>query len=383
MNTLTFTIFSTTKNLPETWDNVLHSNIFLSKKYLEALESASPINMTCRYIAFYKDNVLVGKALVQCINLNNVTHLGVEEGCVKTKVRNFAFKNLCSNVLFLGNNMLTGQNAFCFAPTIKVSERINSLHQVLEEVVKNFKDEGINIHITVCKDFEASEIDDFKQGNFSDYYQLSTQPTMEFRLNETWKTEEDYINVLQKKYRDQYKRARKKSESISKQKFSLHDIEIHKDRIFELYLNVVKNAPFNTFILPKNHFYSLKKELKDNFRFYAYFEAEKLVGFSTLLKNGTVMDTYFLGYDDVIQKDKILYLNMLYDMLLYSIRHRFKNIVFGRTALEIKSSIGAKPTEMFGLIKHHNPLINKCVAKLFKYLEPKTEWTARNPFKNI
>ena len=95
------------------------------------------------------------------------------------------------------------------------------------------------------------------------------------------------------------------------------------------------------------------------------------------------MDTYFLGYDDVIQKDKMLYLNMLYDMLLYSIRHRFKNIVFGRTALEIKSSIGAKPTEMFGLIKHHNPLINKCVAKLFKYLEPKTEWTARNPFKNI
>ena len=222
MNTLTFTIFSTTKNLPETWDDVLHSNIFLSKKYLEALESASPINMTCRYIAFYKDNVLVGKALAQCINLNNVTHLGVEEGCVKTKVRNFAFKNLCSHVLFLGNNMLTGQNAFCFAPTIKVSERINALHQAIEEVVKNFKEEGINIHITVCKDFEASEIDDFKQGNFSDYYQLSTQPTMEFRLNETWKTEEDYINVLQKKYRDQYKRARKKSESISKQKFSLH-----------------------------------------------------------------------------------------------------------------------------------------------------------------
>ena len=93
------------------------------------------------------------------------------------------------------------------------------------------------------------------------------------------------------------------------------------------------------------------------------------------------MDTYFLGYDESIQRDKMLYLNMLYDMIAYSINQGFKEIVFARTALEIKSSVGAKPVKMYGLITHSNALINKNIGKLFDYLEPKTDWNERNPFK--
>ena len=47
----------------------------------------------------------------------------------------------------------------------------------------------------------------------------------------------------------------------------------------------------------------------------------------------------------------MLYLNMLYDMVAYSIKKQFKTIVFARTALEIKSSVGAKPVAMKGFIK--------------------------------
>jgi hypothetical protein len=106
-----------------------------------------------------------------------------------------------------------------------------------------------------------------------------------------------------------------------------------------------------------------------------------MIGFNTLVKNGDVMDTYFLGYDDTIQREKMLYLNMLYDMIAYSIKKEFKEIIFARTALEIKSSVGAQPEEMFGFLKHSNPLIDKGISQLFCYLEPKTEWKERNPFK--
>ena len=93
------------------------------------------------------------------------------------------------------------------------------------------------------------------------------------------------------------------------------------------------------------------------------------------------MDTYFLGYDDTIQKEKMLYLNMLYDMIAYSVNKGFGEIIFARTALEIKSSVGAKPVEMYGLMQHSNKQINKKIAKIFDYLEPKTAWKERNPFK--
>jgi hypothetical protein len=93
------------------------------------------------------------------------------------------------------------------------------------------------------------------------------------------------------------------------------------------------------------------------------------------------MDTYFLGYDESIQREKMLYLNMLYDMIAYSINKGFKEIVFARTALEIKSSVGAKPIKMYGFIAHSNQIVNSYMPKIFRYLEPETNWQERNPFK--
>jgi hypothetical protein len=34
----------------------------------------------------------------------------------------------------------------------------------------------------------------------------------------------------------------------------------------------------------------------------------------------------------------------------------YGRIIFARTALEIKSSVGAKPVDMFGMMHHSNPL---------------------------
>ncbi len=93
------------------------------------------------------------------------------------------------------------------------------------------------------------------------------------------------------------------------------------------------------------------------------------------------METYFLGYDDSIQRDKMLYLNMLYNMIGYSINKRFKKVIFARTALEVKSSVGAKPVRMFGYIKHKNKFINYFMPQLFKFFEPKVSWQERNPFR--
>jgi hypothetical protein len=107
----------------------------------------------------------------------------------------------------------------------------------------------------------------------------------------------------------------------------------------------------------------------------------KLIGFNTLIKNGAVMDTYFLGYDDSIQREKMLYLNMLYDMVAYSINKGFKEIVFARTALEIKSSIGAKPQKMYGYAKHCNAIADLVFEKVYCYLEPEIVWKERNPFQ--
>ncbi|MDN3674609.1 peptidogalycan biosysnthesis protein [Flavobacterium branchiarum] len=375
-----FQIYNNTASLPKSWNDLASHNIFLSREYLEVLEKSAPTNMLCHYIGLFKNTELIGIVLTQFVDSNKLESFGERDKCVKTTVRNFAFKKFASHVLFVGNNMLTGQNAFSFSEKISLPKGIKLLHKAINALKKDFKSKGKKIHITTIKDFSAKEIDlladEFKKG-----YTFSIQPNMVFKINEYWKTETDYIDALSKKYRDQYKRTRKKALGIEKRKMDLNDIIAFEDTIYDLYYHVAKNAPFNTFFLAKNHFSVFKETLQDKFLFYGYFIDGKLIGFNTLIMNGSAMDTYFLGYDESIQREKMLYLNMLYDMIAFSINKGFKEIIFARTALEIKSSVGAKPIKMYGLITHSNALINHNIAKLFNYLEPKSDWQERNPFK--
>ncbi|MBP6182330.1 GNAT family N-acetyltransferase [Flavobacterium sp.] len=382
MNTpYSFKIYNSTDQLPKNWNDLAVSTIFLSKKYLEVLEKSSPVNMVCHFIGIFENNILVGTALSQFLDLNKLESFGERDKCIKTAIRNFVFRNFGSHVLVIGNNMLTGQNSYALSDTIDKQKALQALNSATTELKKMFKSKGKKIHITTYKDFNKEEINHFAIPEFENDYQFSTQPNMIFTINENWKSVQDYIDSLSKKYRDQYKRARKKAEIIEKRKMHLEDIIALENTIYDLYFHVAKNAPFNTFFLPKNHFRTFKEIFKDKFLFYGYFIDKKLIGFNTLIKNGEVMDTYFLGYDESIQREKMLYLNMLYDMIAYSINKGFKEIVFARTALEIKSSVGAKPVDMYGFMAHSNPIVNSYIPKIFKYLEPETVWQERNPFK--
>ena len=382
MNTnYSFQIYFSSENLPSNWDVLALNNIFLSKDYLKILEKSAPENMICHFIGFFRDKELVGIALSQFLDLNKLESFGERDKCIKTSIRNSIFKNFCSHVLILGNNMLTGQNAFAFSDRIDKNTALLCLKTASKKLETIFKNKGQKVHITTFKDFSQEETTVFQKAGFQDYFQFSTQPNMIFDIPTHWKTEQDYINALSKKYRDQYKRARKKANGVVKIKMHLEDIIKHEDTIYDLYFHVAKNAHFNTFFLAKNHFRTLKEILKDKFLFYGYFLDEKLIGFNTIIKNGEVMDTYFLGYDESIQREKMLYLNMLYDIIAYSINKGFKEIVFARTALEIKSAVGAKPQEMFGYMKHSNIILDTVIEKLFCYLEPEVVWQERNPFK--
>jgi predicted N-acyltransferase len=376
-----FKIYNKTHEIPNNWDLLSVKNIFLSVAYFRILENSAPENMTCHYIALFKNNELVGVAICQIISSIGVSSSGEKKNCFKSRFRDFAFKKFASNVLLIGNNMLTGQNAYCFSEELPTQIGLQLLLDSANQIKKNFEIKKQKINITSFKDFDYSESKLFKMEGFNDYYKFDIQPNMVFDIPENWNTNDDYFQSLSKKYRDQYKRSHKKVDGIIKKKLSLEEIEMHIDKIHELYLNVTKNAPFNTFYLAKNHFIEFKKQLGSNFLFYGYFIENELIGFNTLIKNGTVVDTYFLGYNDDFQKEKMLYLNMLYDMVGYTINKQFEKIIFARTALEIKSSVGAKPIKMFGMIKHHSVFMNRLMPKLFDYFEPEVVWQERNPFK--
>lgn len=381
LNKTTFTIYNTVAQLPTTWNIVANSNIFLQTPYLKVLENSAPVNMQCFYIGIFENNELIGVALAQYLNANKLESFGERDKCIKTFVRNLVFKRFASNVLFIGNNMITGQNGYAFSKEISLEEISNILINISKQITTYFKNKGVSIHLISFKDFYEDCSVELKKYDFNKIYEFDIQPNMIFNLKSNWKTKEDYVAAFSKKYRDQYKRAHKKFDGITIKEFSDNDILNHQETIYSLYHYVAKNAPFNTFFLSKNHFYEMKKQCNNRFLFFGYFLNDKLVGFNTLLCNKPVLETYFLGYDEYVQKENMLYLNMLYNMSEYGIENGYSKIIFGRTALEIKSSIGAIPVKMSGFIYHKNKLINKYIASIFKRLEPQVVWQQRHPFK--
>lgn len=378
---ISFKIYNSVKELPALWDTVAQSNVFLQTSYLSVLERSAPVNMECFYIGIFEKSELIGVSLAQYLDLNKLESFGERDKSFKIAIRNFIFKNFASHTLFLGNNMITGQNGYVFSKEIDFNHISEILLQSADEITLYFRKKGISIHLVSFKDFYDHCSVELKKYRFSNIYEFNTQPNMIFYLDQNWKSLDDYVAALSKKYRDQFKRARKKFDGIQMKNLSYDEVLQNEEKIYELYHYVAKNAPFNTFFLSKNHFSTLKGQCGNRFQIFGYFLNEELVGFHTLLLNDETLETYFLGYNDHIQKENMLYLNMLYNMTEYGIENEFKRIIFGRTALEIKSSIGATPVQMSGFIYHNNKLINRFIGKIFRNLEPELHWQQRHPFK--
>lgn len=376
---LHYRLYNSVASLPDGWDALAQANIFLSTAYLSVLEQSAPENLTPHFIGLFKGETLCGVALAQYINLSGVNTLGQRETgfCLKE----YLFKKFSSKVLVLGNNMLTGQNAYLLSDGVDEVLALAEFEKALLELKKQYRKKCVYINLITIKDFNEKEFPDFDAAGYTGYYKFCTQPNMIFSRKSGWETMDDYLAALSTKYRTQYNRARKKAAGIEKKQLNCEEIKAHGACIQRLYLTVAGNASFNTFHLPEDHFYTFKKLLGNDFRFYGYFLDGKLVGFNTLIKNGADMDTYFLGYDAAIQKEKMLYLNMLYDMATYGINKHFSHIIYGRSAMEIKSSVGAQAEPVYGLIKHTTPLINRSMEWLFNYFDPKVQWHERSPFK--
>ncbi len=337
--------------------------------------------MRCHFIAFYQNDALVGIAISQYLDVSKLKDFGSRDRCFRTWLRNLIFNNFATHVLFMGNNMLSGENSFLFDKNCDAEFRAKAMIEASEILVERYRLAKTPIDIVNFKDFTEGKPDGFSEF-YESAYRFSTQPAMLFEVDIKWKSFDDYLAALSKKYRDQYKRATKKSALVSMRQMDLEQIVKFRHKINELYLHVAENAPFNTFFLAENHFEVFKQFFVEDFIFTGYFLGDKMIGFNTLIKNGSILETYFLGYDDDIQKEHLLYLNMLYQMIEHGIENDYEEINFARTALEIKSSIGAKPRSMHGYIKHRNPLINRKLDWIFKKVEPKIAWHQRHPYKN-
>lgn len=383
------------QEIKEVWDSVApKDNLFLQSTYLQTLEEFPPEKMTFKYIIFYHKEQAVGVAYNQIFRLNveeSLQQSNEEEGnkanCIirafSNAVKKWFIKRADFNLLICGNLLLTGEYGFHFnnntndqEAAMLIQDSLDSLQQILDK-------EQTKVSVHLLKDYKVETADTFKEELQKEtYHPFLMQPSMYMNIRPNWDNFDSYLADMSSKYRVRAKRARKKGNAIVKKELTLEEIEANEERIHELYKSIADGAGFNAFLLHPQYFTELKRNLGDRYKLTAYFIEDKLIAFYTAIFNYEEMDAHFLGVDGSYNREHQVYLNILYDLVNRAIEGRVKNIDFARTALEIKSSVGAVSQDMLCFFKHRSTLSSKILQFVFDSLNPKEEWQPRSPFKS-
>jgi predicted N-acyltransferase len=246
-------------------------------------------------------------------------------------------------------------------------------------VIKEEKIHG-KIAAILVKDFYTSSKNASEELKEFKYHDFLVEPNMIVNIN--WKTFEEYLNAMSKKYRNRAKGIVKKGLELQRKQFSANDIKEHQKEIQQLYDNVHLKAAFSMASLSTNYFVEMKKNLQDKFNFIAYYHNEKLIGFKTSFVLDTAIEAHFIGLNYEVNKELELYQNMLYDYVKEAIDHNLPQLFLGRTASEIKSTVGAEAYQLTCYIRHRNPLSNRIIKPFIDAIKP-SDWIPRNPFKEV
>jgi len=366
-------------------------NIFLQRKYLQLLEDVPPLDCYFVYLLFYKKSKPVGIAIGQVgtfsakdsINENDIKEKPCPFGSVYNFIKGLVRSSVNVEALLCGNALLTGEhNVYFDEDEVAENQQIELLEEAIQLSAKELDKRGRNISLFYIKEYHEDHRAIAQTWVDKKYHEFTAQPDMILKMRPEWETFEDYMAAMSSKYRVRVKRAMKKGKDIVKVPFDIQKIEENLPRIYELYQRIAEGSVFNLVNLNPNYFLELKKRFGDDFRLVGYYLDDTLIGYYTTIKNHHELEAHFLGYDQSYNHQCQMYLNILYDIIKVGLEEKSTHINFARTALEIKSSVGAEPSDMFWYLRHRNNFSNKFLAQIVNYINPKEEWVQRRPFKD-
>jgi predicted N-acyltransferase len=370
----------------EIWTQLeCENNLYFHRDFLKSIEiNHSEINFY--YIILVDNsNKPIALASIQIVDFYLDT--------VKTNFEDFIrkIKNLLRKLYILpnkkalkllisGNTFVSGEHGIFITHSQDKKQVIKNLAKAILHFVNS--NNSINIDAFLLKDFVNESLfitDELKNYN---YHPFSVEPNMILEINEDWISFEDYLNAIKTKFRVKAKKALQLSKEIIIKEVNNHNIENKLPQMTALYKKVVNNADFNLSHFNLESYKTLKSAFGEKYILKTYELDGKIIGFMSGMINQNSLDAHFVGLDYSLNRQYAIYQRMLYDYIQIAIAKKLKTLNFGRTASEIKSSVGAKPQDLTMYLRHKKGITNKIVKLFLQYIQP-SPFRQHFPFKNI
>tara|TARA_R110001632_G_scaffold112095_1_gene223037 strand:+ start:68933 stop:70120 length:1188 start_codon:yes stop_codon:yes gene_type:complete len=377
--------FEQIKSIPKTiWEELNCPYLYFSPTYLEAIEKNNP-HLSFFYIVLKdQQQKAIAFACIQIINfqLNSIEN---DLSTILKRVTSLArkFKIIANEkplqILTCGNSFVSGEHGLY----IKNGEDKRLVLRKLSKAILQYTEDKYQqnpIDIFIIKDFVSESLTISNELISLGYYSFNVEPNMKLKIDKNWQNFNHYLAALKTKFRVKAKKAMELSSALLIEDVHSENIDSQLQKMTELYKRVASKADFNLGEFKLATYKDLKENLGDHYILKTYWLQNKMVGFLSGMIHRSELDAHFVGIDYTLNKSHAIYQRMLYDYINIAIKQKLTTINFGRTASEIKSSVGAIPEHLTVYIRHKKTITNKFLKLFLLKIQP-TEFHQKFPFK--
>lgn len=348
------------------WDAVTAGgSVFASRRYLEALERSLPANVSPSYAMAYRGAEPVAAICMQFAELGAadlVAPRGDDGGHCAADVRPRIRAKLRAKLLVCGNLLVWGGHGVTFAKGVTAGEAWPAVADALY-AARRASGLRTRTDFVVVKDLAEHEREGIASLETYSYRSFATEPDMVLDLPESVKSFADYLGLFRSRYRKAAKAIVTDAAAAGCTLERVTDIAPLRDEVQRLYLDVHSRAAVRLFTLSPVYLPALATHLGDDFRCVLLRRAGRPQGFVTVVRDGDTAVAYHMGFEGAANREAPIYFRLLYAAVEESIALGCRRVSFGRTALEPKARLGARPVPLSCWIRHRVPVVNVAMRR--------------------
>ena len=287
-----------------------------------------------------------------------------------SKTSNYLQNNIYANILLrlINFHVLYFTNSFITNIPSFITHKSIDLNKLLNTIKENYS-------MIVIPDFLFNRM----SNNEDDFKKIEVEEEMVLDIRNNWNVLEDYIFALRKKYRNKVKKILKETSQLEIRNLGSKQLKnLHID-MKDLFDQVVKSSSFIGPEFDVSSFILFVKQ--DLMKVNGYFLDNKLIAFSSEIRDDKKLYSYYVGFDKKINNSLPIYGRILIENINNAIQLKKDKLILGRTANEYKSNFGAYPIKSYIYLKVRNKYLHTLLNPIYTRLKI-NKWKQRHPFKD-
>lgn len=271
----------------------------------------------------------------------------------------------------MGPLLGSGDHAYRFIPSISANEAQDLATTTLPALpLRN----GFKPRAYLIKDFLAPPNAPERIAGGRSWHRkwvdLEFDPLMRIPINPEWTALEHYMGELKTKARTKVKRILTCSGDCEIEELTFDEVVAHANLLESLYKLVYEEAGFRLGELRAADLVQTKSTWQNQFRISVLRVGGEILGFQCGFITPETVEAFFVGFDRNQHKELALYQRMLVEFIRWGIEAGSREVVMGRTALDIKSSVGAMPERLYCVVRFPNPVLHLLARMAARFSHP-------------